>query len=459
MKETIIIERSSTLEAAAKHLPDYFDIDSDSSKSSNNNNDSSLLGNLVSKVPQHSPLSQTSISFSLGENAATAPFETLSNDLLLCILGFCDTASTRKMTQTSPRLRNLISSQEAENLLWELCCQEWPWLSRSKKLVDDLHVHCLDGDAAEPNVLFLLSLAAQKMSTRMSLTTLRQRMKHSPNEAHLYALELPDGRRAIQYRGPVGEANRSIRADRPLPKPQKLSKREIWRATHLAKHPQPCSVIRRIFHRLCRHFVPQRERPAWRPFVAPFVASDGVHLTPRLISYFEVSIESPPEKSEKVSFRFENHLNDSFPQTTKTDCIVVGLATRRFCVSNRMAGWDDRSYGYHSDDGGIFHKHGQMVRSYGPRFGVGDTVGCGVDYQHRGIFFTLNGKFLGYAFENLSMKKLNEELYPVVGIDSHCPVSCNFGFERGFLFDLSSMMCNQRSIVFPSMLIDRTRDL
>ena len=46
------------------------------------------------------------------------------------------------------------------------------------------------------------------------------------------------------------------------------------------------------------------------------------------------------------------------------------------------------------------------------------------------VFFTLNGRFLGYAFDGSE-----EELYPTVGVDTECPVCVNFG-ERPFVFDL-----------------------
>jgi hypothetical protein len=49
-----------------------------------------------------------------------------------------------------------------------------------------------------------------------------------------------------------------------------------------------------------------------------------------------------------------------------------------------MPGWDANSFGYHSDDGGIFRNNGDMVREFGPKWGEGDTVGCGIYYAEGG---------------------------------------------------------------------------
>jgi hypothetical protein len=107
---------------------------------------------------------------------------------------------------------------------------------------------------------------------------------------------------------------------------------------------------------------------------------------------------------------------------------------------SHVRGWDSCSYGYHGDDGGIFHATGNMLRTYGPVYGKGDTVGCGVDYSRHAIFFTHNGKFLGYAFENLSVEQLQRDWYPVVGLDTNCPIVCNFGIDKPFAYDLRGML-------------------
>jgi hypothetical protein len=115
-----------------------------------------------------------------------------------------------------------------------------------------------------------------------------------------------------------------------------------------------------------------------------------------------------------------------------------------------MPGWDSFSFGYHGDDGGIFHASGGMVKHFGPSFGVGDTIGCGIDYgggggvhhhHNQGIFFTLNGIFLGYGWkDDVNVETfLQNDVYPVVGIDTNHDIYANYeGGAQPFQFDLTS---------------------
>ena len=137
-------------------------------------------------------------------------------------------------------------------------------------------------------------------------------------------------------------------------------------------------------------------------------------------------------------------------ESLDAECVAIGLSTSRFRPASKMPGWDAHSFGYHSDDGGIFHGAGDMERQYGSTYGVGDTVGCGIDYSHGedggSIFFTLNGKFLGYAWTNVAAISLGEDLYPTVGVDTNCPLEINFG-SRPFAFDLGSFVEDQRQCI------------
>jgi hypothetical protein len=209
----------------------------------------------------------------------------------------------------------------------------------------------------------------------------------------------------------------------------------------------------------------QEEAMVWRPFVAPMVVPSAgsaqkqqqqqqlsqIHLTPRLVSYYEVSILAPPVvvvntmdtpacTSVPTSRRLVEE-RDEFCRDSAVRCVAVGLATDQFPLYARLPGWEPDSFGYHGDDGGIYHELGHAVRQYGPLFGAGDVVGCGIDYLAGAIFYTLNGQFMGYAFENLPSESLQQDWYPTVGLDNtNWPVQCNFGCEQPFVFDLTTIM-------------------
>jgi hypothetical protein len=62
-------------------------------------------------------------------------------------------------------------------------------------------------------------------------------------------------------------------------------------------------------------------------------------------------------------------------------------------------GWERHTYGYHGDDGQIFHNRGRGT-PWGPRYTTGDTVGCGINFKTKEIFFTKNGQFLGSSLSS-----------------------------------------------------------
>lgn len=102
---------------------------------------------------------------------------------------------------------------------------------------------------------------------------------------------------------------------------------------------------------------------------------------PSLVSYFEVNV-LPGQQ-----YAFE---------ANGKSCIAVGITLNKFKWKSSMPGWERLSYGYHSDDGSTFGSRKKTL-PFGPKFGVGDIVGCGVDYSKRQVFYTLNGKFLDFS--------------------------------------------------------------
>ena len=241
--------------------------------------------------------------------------------------------------------------------------------------------------------------------------------------------------------------------------------------------------------------VPRTMTIPYRPFCVPFMTSNyEINIAPRYIAYYEVtilpkcnhgdkcetttatiqhirstngqqttitkSIQYPPDTSATTTTNHRhgtatlppNHHNRNNITSTVSDCVAVGIGTENFPLQHRMPGWDSHSYGYHGDDGGIFHGNGSMIQPYHRPFGVNDTIGCGIDYIQNSIFFTLNGIFLGYAFPLLP-KHRDIDLYPMIGMDTQYPILCNFGGTAPFVFDLPSMIQQHDTIIQEQLTI------
>lgn len=98
--------------------------------------------------------------------------------------------------------------------------------------------------------------------------------------------------------------------------------------------------------------------------------------------------------------------------------VAIGLANHTPRGST-LPGWPLGSYGYHSDDGNFFDELGTRGTRIGDSFGVGDTVGCGLD-EHAEIFFTRNGQIL-----KTKIQVPFADVYPSVGFDRQCKCSWN----------------------------------
>lgn len=61
-----------------------------------------------------------------------------------------------------------------------------------------------------------------------------------------------------------------------------------------------------------------------------------------------------------------------------------------------MPGWDDISWGYHSDDGKAFHEgDAPDGKPYSVTYGTGDVIACHIDQSKGNAYFTKNGQNLG----------------------------------------------------------------
>lgn len=157
--------------------------------------------------------------------------------------------------------------------------------------------------------------------------------------------------------------------------------------------------------------------------------SYSYYVLPRCVAYYEVIIKKTV---------MNNIINNNADIETK-ECIAIGLSSSKFERLKMLPGWDLHSYGYHSDDGGIYHGLGSQLSKFGPSFGSGDIVGCGIDYRDHSIFYTLNGEFLGKAFKDVNT---GMELYPTIGIDANVTAEFNYGEKIPFEFDLIAYMAS-----------------
>lgn len=157
-------------------------------------------------------------------------------------------------------------------------------------------------------------------------------------------------------------------------------------------------------------------------------------------AYFEVAIrrEEPIDYSQSSGSVPSLRRPPPPPAGRSDPCVAIGLCTDKFHGEGKQPGWTRSSYGYHGDDGKVYHGGGESGQDFGfPTFGAGDVVGCGQCRTFSGgsaVYFTLNGRCLGISFGFRSSRN-QKLLFPVVGMDDPslaCEV--NFGFSRDFVF-------------------------
>jgi len=234
---------------------------------------------------------------------------------------------------------------------------------------------------------------------------------------------------AVDFVGRVGESNRSVQGNSPFP--SRCDKNESTdRSSFIENMMTFASKMAEEFLKECdfpEFDMDDYDEPDVQRHSVPFarlLENGNVEFVvkPRFISYYEVEIK--PSKYEHD------------PAISGFECVAVGLATKSFMKNKRLPGWDHESFGYHGDDGAIFHGQGKQLSEFGPRYGCNDTIGCGLNHKDNSIFFTCNGVLLGTAFENVPK---DVDLYPTVGVDTNCSMHLNFG-DRPFKFDLVAYM-------------------
>ncbi|KAL4125444.1 hypothetical protein PRIC2_009028 [Phytophthora ramorum] len=114
---------------------------------------------------------------------------------------------------------------------------------------------------------------------------------------------------------------------------------------------------------------------------------------------------------------------------------AIGLVPSNFPLVGKQPGWTIPSFGYHGDNGKLYSAF--PWKPFGPRFGVDDTVGCGirrrVQDDERRVFFTHNGSYVTSPHLPGAGRCIpcdnDFEWFPAVGLDSPDTVHVNFGQE------------------------------
>jgi len=471
----------------------------------------------ITSTTTRSPTVVPSYSWEIGiSTRPIIPFDILIDDLHLAIFSFLDLSSLRSVASINRHYQELMTSDYARSSLWlKHCGKRWHIQRRENdqpplKFVDSFHLpmaatsrtistfgsELTNKIADDINLSLLLSLSPTNFPTSIDQDTVQPRTRLSryiqqtipayrqEEEDHLIRCyqDSVTGRFTVRYTGYVGQGDRCIRSNHPLPRPSRpiythasddCSKSRIASGAQFLGYR--LSMLRCSAKSMGRGGSKPLKSPSsittsfnsepssgWTPFVVPFVDQSlddtitTVNVTPRFVSYFEVSILESEDNHNDDDIMSTTH-GPLFHRTSNSDCVAVGVATEAFQYQSKMPGWDQLSYGYHGDDGGIFHSSGGMIKEFGPKYGPGDTVGCGIDYISKGIFYTLNGEFLGYAWKRLSDRILEDGLFPVVGIDTNSPIRLNLGSadSGAFQFDLSNFIKKDEKIISSIFSFDR----
>ncbi|KAK4104278.1 SPRY-domain-containing protein [Parathielavia hyrcaniae] len=156
-------------------------------------------------------------------------------------------------------------------------------------------------------------------------------------------------------------------------------------------------------------------------------------------------------------YYFEITVLNTRSDKVKNPPIAIGFASKEASIS-RAPGWEPDSWGYHGDDGHSFASQ-NVGKPYAEMFGIGDTVGCLVNFRLNHALFTKNGRELPIAFKDIHLKDVKGKLYPIVGLkkkEDH--IMANFG-QRPFMFDIDGYMKRQRATIEEKIRLANTSAL
>ncbi|KAK6354158.1 hypothetical protein TWF730_008571 [Orbilia blumenaviensis] len=112
----------------------------------------------------------------------------------------------------------------------------------------------------------------------------------------------------------------------------------------------------------------------------------------------------PPKATQRCYFEVEIQSVGTKASSKEPSAICIGLCGELSFLGNAAPGWNLWTLGYHGDNGGIYENESYTSRPNISGFGIGNIVGCGIDYETNHYYFTLDGKIEGKQFTVL-MKK------------------------------------------------------
>ncbi|KAI6161984.1 hypothetical protein EDD17DRAFT_611081 [Pisolithus thermaeus] len=132
--------------------------------------------------------------------------------------------------------------------------------------------------------------------------------------------------------------------------------------------------------------------------------------------------------------------------------VSIGFIGREVKLS-RLPGWEKNSWGYHGDSGTICSGE-RNGTTFGTTFGVGDIIGCGIDFCQNRVFYTKNGTLLGTVFDNVGK---DGDIYPAVGLcHTGESIRANFGQEP-FKYDIEDHVLQQRNQTWANIQVTPLR--
>lgn len=140
--------------------------------------------------------------------------------------------------------------------------------------------------------------------------------------------------------------------------------------------------------------------------------------------------------------------------------IGIGFCTEEALLT-KLPGMEQSSWGYHSDDGKTIACQTPGC-GFGPVFGCGDIVGCGLDFTTKTIFYTKNGISLGPAFHEVEFRaafsdsvrgvKAGDDFkyYPCIGFKPTVCLHANFG-DHEFLYDINQYLQGKKTTILDTI--------